>query len=313
MLAGRTDYAAAGSGVIITLARTTEAAISTVRSNNPTGEAGLPKTMFGYDVVERIGEGAASVIYVVSDPKSNQLYALKRVVRETDKHVRFIEQVENEYQVSKSFRHPGLRKSIDLKLNRRLFGPVTEAALIMELVHGQPIDQVHPGDLHAVVDTFMQTGTALAALHHLRLVHCDLKPSNILRDSAGRVKVIDFGQTCPVGTEKQRVQGTPDFIAPEQVRLKPVTVRTDVYNFGATLYWALTGRRVPTLYTVEKSQRHVLKSQGYSSPMELNSAVPDGLSKLVMDCLRIAPAERPDSMAEILMFLERYTNPGAAR
>jgi serine/threonine-protein kinase len=282
------------------------AVIPVAQHNNPTGGTELPKELFGYEVVQRIGEGAASTIYAVTDRKTHQLFALKHVVRKTEKDIRYIEQVENEYNVSKQFRHPGLRRSFDFKTARKgLFGPLAEAALVMEFVHGFPINEAPPGDIPSVVDCFMQTATALQSMHTLKLVHCDLKPNNIMREAgSGRVKVIDFGQACPVGTEKPRVQGTPDFIAPEQVRLKPVSVRTDVYNFGATLYWALTGQRVPTLYTIEKVDRHILKEQQYPAPMALNPQVSERLSRLVMECIRYRPAERPADMQEVLDVLE---------
>ena len=53
--------------------------------------------------------------------------------------------------------------------------------------------------------------------------------------------MIDYGQSCRIGTIKERIQGTPDYIAPEQVARRPVSVATDVFNLGASLYWALTG------------------------------------------------------------------------
>jgi len=280
--------------------------IPLTHANNSKGETELPKELFGYEVVDRIGEGAASTIYAVTEPRTHQLYALKHVVRRTEKDIRYIEQVETEYNVSKLFRHPALRKSYDLKIGRKiLFGPVTEAALIMELVHGVPLSEQLPPDLRDVLDAFVQTAEALDSMHQLKFVHCDLKPSNIIRNPDGRVKVIDFGQACPIGTEKPRVQGTPDFIAPEQVRLKPVTVRTDVYNFGATLYWAITGQRIPTLYTIAKVDRHILKEQRYPAPREINPSVPEALSKAVMECVRYRPHERPAEMMDVIHVLER--------
>jgi serine/threonine-protein kinase len=281
--------------------------LALMQSNNPAGGAKLPKTLFGYEVVDRIGEGAASTIYAVTEPKTHQLFALKHVVRKAEKDIRYVDQVENEFNVSKLFRHPGLRRSVELKVSRRaVFGAVTEAALVMEYVHGLPINEHRPEGVPAIIDTFVQTGRALEALHHLRLVHCDLKPNNIIRDNEGRVKVIDFGQTCPFGTEKPRLQGTPDYMAPEQVKLKPVSPRTDVYNFGATMYWTLTGERAPTLYTIPKGQKEILKEQKFPTPVELRRDVPEEISKLVMDCLRYRPHERPTHMEDVLRVLEGY-------
>src|SRR6202011_4672763 len=101
----------------------------------------LPKSLFGYDVVSRLGEGAGSILYVVCDPQSGQLYALKHVVRKTEKDIRFIEQLQTEFEMSRSFRHPVLRKSIDLKINKKLLGGITDAGLVLELVDGTPLDQ----------------------------------------------------------------------------------------------------------------------------------------------------------------------------
>jgi serine/threonine protein kinase len=270
------------------------------------GGAPLPKTLFGYAVVARIGEGALSTIYAVNDPRTQQLYALKHVIPSDEKHLRFIDQLKNEFEVSRLFRHPGLRKSIDLKLRKRLFGGISEAALVMELVDGVTLERSRPAEIPGLIDVFQRAGVALAALHHLRHLHCDIKPSNILRLADGNVKLIDFGQACPSGTIKKRVQGTPDYIAPEQVRCKTLNYYTDVYGFGATLYWALTSQKAPTLYTVKRSQRDILKEQNYPRPHELNPSVPEGLSELVMDCVRVNPGYRPESIGEVLKRLEPY-------
>jgi eukaryotic-like serine/threonine-protein kinase len=260
-------------------------------------------------VVARIGEGALSTIYAVNDPRTQQLYALKHVIPSDEKHLRFIDQLKNEFEVSRLFRHPGLRKSIDLKFRKRLFGGILEAALVMELVDGVTLERSRPADIAGLIDVFQKAGVALAALHHLRHLHCDLKPSNIMRLPDGKVKLIDFGQACPSGATKKRVQGTPDYIAPEQVRCKTLNYYTDVYGFGATLYWALTSHKVPTLYTVKRSERNILKEQNFPRPHELNPSVPEGLSELVMDCVRVNPGYRPESIGEVLKRLEPYGPP----
>jgi len=135
--------------------------------------------------------------------------------------------------------------------------------------------------------------------------HCDIKPNNILRNEKGRVKIIDFGQSCKIGTIKERIQGTPDYIAPEQVARRPVTVQTDVFNLGATLYWSLTGRHIPTLYTVnKKGENSFLLDTRINSPSDLNNKVPAALSNLVMECVATRPQKRPDDMDQVQMRLE---------
>src|SRR6476660_7992736 len=121
---------------------------ATVASDPSTG---LPRTIFDYDVIDFIGEGAASMIYAVSDPKTRQLYALKHVVRKTDKDARFIEQLENEFNVGKTVVHENLRRIFDMKQNRSLLLKVNEAVLLMELFDGVPLEQSLPRQLSALV------------------------------------------------------------------------------------------------------------------------------------------------------------------
>src|SRR5436305_8244358 len=87
---------------------------------DPALDPGLPRKLFDFDVIDLIGQGAGSLIYVVSDPRNNQLFALKHVVRKTDKDDRFIEQLENEFEVGSKVSHAGLRRSIECKANRAL-------------------------------------------------------------------------------------------------------------------------------------------------------------------------------------------------
>ena len=263
-----------------------------------------PQTLFGYDVVAEIGEGAGSLIYSVTDRTTGQPLALKHVVRATDKQYRFVEQLQAEYEVASKVRHAGLRRCFAMKLGRSLLFKVTEAALVMELVDGRPLEWELPPTTIGIIDVFIQTAKALDALHAMGYVHCDLKPSNILVCPSGEVKVIDLGQACKAGTTKKRIQGTPDYIAPEQVKCLPVSVKTDVFNFGATLYWSLCGRKLPTLFTLRKGDNSFLVDDVMATPHAVNPLVPETLSNLVMECVRTNPAKRPDSMAELAKRLE---------
>jgi serine/threonine-protein kinase len=272
--------------------------------NSVSSSSAMPKSLFGYDVLDFIGEGAGSMIYAVSRPESGQIYALKHVTRKNDKDVRFIEQVENEFEVSKKFAHPGLRRSVDVKVLHSLLRKPTEAALVMELFDGIPLEAADMRDVGKTVDIFIQVAEALDSMHSLGYVHCDLKPNNILVDNVGTAKVIDFGQACKVGTAKKRIQGTPDFIAPEQVKCDPVSIRTDVFNFGATLYWALCGRSLPTLFTIKKSENSFLFDDIMATPASLNPRVPESLSNLVMECVKTNPLKRPADLKEVGRRLE---------
>ena len=263
-----------------------------------------PTTLFGYKIEQKLGEGAASTIWLAKDPKTGKQFVLKHVARKVAKDIRFIEQLQDEFEVSKKFNHPTLRKSVELKYSRSIFFKITAAALIQDYFEGTPLQLQKMGSLSQVLDTFIQVGKGLDSLHYLGFVHCDLKPSNILTNDKGDVKIIDFGQTAKIATVKERIQGTPDFIAPEQVEKRPVTVRTDVFNFGATLYWAVTNHKIPTLYNVKKHKRDALRDEHIKPPTTYNPQIPEALSDLIMECVRLDPTQRPRSMGEVVKGLE---------
>ncbi len=278
----------------------------------------MPKSIFNYEVLDYIGRGAGSYLYAVSDPKTHQIYALKHVPVTSEKDERYIEQLEAEFEVGKSITDAGLRRSVELKVHRNLLRKVQEAVLVLELFDGNPLDAAPPTRMNEIAGCFAQVGKALMALHQAGYVHCDLKPNNIMLGSDGQVKVIDLGQACKINAVKKRIQGTPDYIAPEQVKCDPVTAKTDVYNLGATLYWVLTGRNLPTLYTLKRSDNSFLVDIRIDSPRDLNPRVPENLSNLVMDCVRVNPAKRPEMpdvvrRLEIIQFtLERSAKTGGA-
>jgi serine/threonine-protein kinase len=265
----------------------------------------MGQKLLHYDVLERLGEGARSIIYLVQDPETRQVYALKHVVRAEQKDIRFIEQMETEFEISRQFTHPALRRSFDLKIIKTLLLKVNEAFMVMEYVDGKPLDVRTPTDLMDICNTFIQAAEGLRAMHQMGYAHCDIKPNNIMHNDQGKVKVIDFGQSCKIGTVKERIQGTPDFIAPEQVARRPISLQTDVFNLGATMYWVLTGKHIPTLYTVSKKGEHsFLLDTRIDTPQDINPKVPTPLSNLVIECVATRPSKRPADMDAVIQRLE---------
>jgi serine/threonine-protein kinase len=265
----------------------------------------MAQKLLHYDVLERLGEGARSTIYLVQDPGTQKIFALKHVQRLEQKDLRFIEQMEAEFEISKQFTHPNLRRSYELKIVKTLLLKVNEAFMIMEFVDGKPLDVSPPTDLMDICDTFIQSAEGLKAMHQMGYAHCDIKPNNIMHNDKGQVKVIDFGQSCKIGTVKERIQGTPDFIAPEQVNRRPISVQTDVFNLGATMYWVLTGKHIPTLYKTSKAgENSFLLDTRIDTPAELNPKVPLPLSNLVMECVATKQQRRPADMDAVIQRLE---------
>lgn len=258
-----------------------------------------------YLVNRRLGSGANSVIYEVADPATGGVFALKRVVRRHFDDERFIQQVQTEFDTGRLVDHPAIRKVFDLVRIRSMFR-LKEVHLLMEMFYGQSLEANRPSDPLGIVRVFLQVAAGLGAMHEQGYVHADIKPNNILVGPDGRVKIIDLGQSCPLGAVKDRIQGTPDYIAPEQVYRRPIDRRTDVFNVGASMYWVLTGQHVPTVIPKTQPGREIalVNPAVLQSPEQVNPAVPPALSRLVMDCVNTQPADRPADMKTLCSRLE---------
>ena len=257
----------------------------------------------GFTIIKRIGTGARSTIYLATNEADGTSVALKRIVFERPEDSRVFEQTQTEYKVARRIDHPYVRKCYELKKIRSMF-KVKEMLLSMELFDGKTLEDSPTLSLVDVLLVFRMVAGGLNAIHREGFVHCDIKPNNILLSKSGSIKIIDFGQSCKIGTTKPRIQGTPDYIAPEQVRRKPLGPKTDVFNLGATMYWALTGKNVPTLIPRKKDSLSLVIPRSCPSPHELRKKVPPRTSKLVMDCVKDNPAERPRNMMTVISKLD---------
>lgn len=251
----------------------------------------------GYQVMQYLGRGAGSTIWQIRDRQQDEVYALKRVVRQSSEDVRAMRQALNESRIAAKLDHPVMRR-IYRAIRVRRWLQVREIHLVMEYCEGQTLQDNCPHSIMEVTRIFSTVAEGLAHMNAKGFVHADTKPNNIIIAPDGTVKVIDLGGSCRLGTIKPRIQGTPDFIAPEQVYRRHLDARTDVFNLGATLYWTLTGRAIPTV--LPKKGAVTFKAETALVPAEkLRPDIPPSLNKLIADCIEIHPSRRPASVAEV--------------
>jgi len=259
-----------------------------------------------YEILERIGRGAGAVISLAQHRQTRQLVTIKHVSRRVPEDHRFIAQAENEYRVGRHLDHPHLRKCYELIRIRRWL-TTRELFLVMEYVDGERLEESCPSRLDQIIPIFIKIAEGLHAMHLAGYAHTDVKPNNVLLTRDGGLKIIDFGQSCPLGYRKTRLQGTPDFMAPEQVLRRRLDHRTDVFNLGATMYWVVTGRWYRTMMpAVPAATRKIqIESRRAAEPPHvLNPLVPLALSRLIMECCQESPELRPQDMRKVILRLE---------
>jgi serine/threonine-protein kinase len=246
-----------------------------------------------YRVVNELGEGAGSKIFLISDKTSGgRRYALKIIRKQEPEDEVYIQQARTEYEASQKLNHPAIAKIYDFRQRKSWF-KVTGCELLMEYVDGKSLDEVEAPQLGQLVLIFAQVASALSHMHRRGVFHGDLKPHNIMLSKNGQVKLIDFGTAWIRGQDKNRVQGTPQYMAPEQAVEKVVNDKTDVYNLGATMYRMFTGQFVQRDIPKVGTERKV------TLPTKYNPRIPAELSTLMVSCLQSDPEKRPAGMFEV--------------
>jgi serine/threonine protein kinase len=142
-----------------------------------------------------------------------------------------------------------------------------------------------------------------------------MKPNNLIYERGTRVKIIDYGLAWIKGEPKDRVQGTPEYMAPETVEHKLINERTDIYNFGATMY-RLTTLQLPPCWVTDGT---TLPMSSKQFKMELkpvrsiNPIVPEPLAELIHNCLRPNANKRPERMSQVQGILDQLADEAAAK
>ena len=257
----------------------------------------LPERIGGrYQVLEELGRGGMAVVYRVIDAQSGRALALKQLVLAgSDRRCR--EQAaafEREYHTLVQLSHPRIIEVHD-------FGS-DEAGryYTMELLDGGDLRERSPLPWREACALGYDVCSSLALLHSRQLVHRDVSPRNVRSTHDGRAKLIDFGALVPMGASGQ-VVGTPPFVPPEVLHRSTLDARTDLFSFGATLYYALTARLA---YPARDfAGLHDVWLQRPITPSAIVPGIPEALDALVLSLLSLDPAMRPRNAFEVMQRL----------
>jgi eukaryotic-like serine/threonine-protein kinase len=265
-----------------------------------------PTKIGKFQILGKLGKGAHSTILHIRRHEDNKPYALKIVPIDKPADRKFYEQAQLEYRVGQMIEHPNLIKVHALETQRDWFFRLRKAHLLIEYVNGKTIDQVPGLTLPRMVQLFAKVASGLMHMHRRGVFHADLKPINILLSNAGEVKIIDYGLAWIKGEAKGRVQGTPEYMAPEQSLRSTANEQTDIFNLGATMYRIVTWKLPPS--TLPKPGSPKVTAGIFENLLrpvkELNPQAPPLLCDLIHRCLAYHRANRPERVKDVLDVLE---------
>lgn len=268
-----------------------------------------------FQILQTLGAGAHSSILKVRREEDGREYALKVVPIDGEEDKKYLDQVRHEFRVGKMLDHPGVARVHCLETESDWRFRVKKAKLLVEFVPGVTLDKAPLLKMTKLLRVFERMAAGVAHLHAKGVYHADLKPNNVMLGRGATVKIIDFGLARVQGDPpKDRVQGTPEYIAPETAEHKLVNERTDIYNFGATMYRLATYQLPPQIISAEGGvilDKKTFKAK-YVPVGELNRTAPPELCDLIKRCLSYNALKRPERAGEVHAILERLADESEA-
>ena len=267
-----------------------------------------------FKILETLGSGAHSSILLVRREADSREYALKLVTIEDKDDLKYLEQARHEFRVGQMLNHPNLVKVYAFETEGGWFSSPKKAKLLLEYVPGQTMDTVKLLRMAKLLRVFERIADALMHMHKQGVFHADLKPNNLIYNGGTRVKVIDYGLAWIKGETKNRVQGTPEYIAPETAEHKIINERTDIYNFGVTMYRLTTLQLPPRWVNPGGLPMNAKVFLEQLKPVrDINPLVPEPLADLIHHCLQPTAVKRPERMSQIQGTLDQLADEAAAK
>ncbi|HKR27532.1 MAG TPA: protein kinase [Acidobacteriaceae bacterium] len=275
-----------------------------------------PGTAFAnrYEIVALLGEGGMGAVYKARDLELDREVALKVIRPELSRNPEILQRFKQELILARQVTDRNIIRIFDL-------GEAGGTKFItMEYIDGQSLHQIlrERGKLEVAeaVEIMEQVAAGLSAAHREGIIHRDLKPGNIMRDSHGRVVVMDFGLARAVEgdgmTRTGAMLGTMEYMSPEQAQGKELKPSSDIFTLGLILYELLSGG---TPFHAESAIASlVMRMQQRAVPLvDIDKNIPGSLSNIVAKCLEKDPANRYQSAAELDADLRAWQGRGEGK
>ncbi len=258
-----------------------------------------------YAIQDLLGRGGMGAVYLGEHLELRRKVAIKVLMPgKNDDQKLAIERFQREARAVAALDHPNIVRLFDV--SRKGETPY----LVMEYVQGETLqailDRDGPFPYMIATDYIAQAAAGLQHAHEKGIIHRDIKPGNLIRESSGVIRILDMGLARSSSSADQlteqldsgAVVGTADFIAPEQGLSQAVDIRADIYSLGASFFALVIGKPPFAGNTTQKLLQHQLKNP--PSLDSLNATCPRELSVIVAKMLAKKPEERYQSPAEVI-------------
>ena len=264
------------------------------------GELSPGQTLDQYELLDIIARSGMATIFRARDVANGQVVVLKVPHLQYESDIVFHERFVREEKIGQRLDHPAVIKVFEPQHKSRMY-------MVMEYVEGEQLSdrmrRERPLPIAAALDLSLQIADALVYLHAHNVVHRDLKPENIMILPDGKVKLMDFGIAMDTTLRKvtwaglSATMGTPDYMAPEQVKGLRGDGRTDIYSLGVILYEMLTGE-VPFPSDNVYAAMRAKAREDPTPPRRLRYEISLELEEIVLRALERDPKNRFESALE---------------
>lgn len=263
-----------------------------------------PETIDRFQIKDVLGKGAQGVVYLARDPSLDRDVAIKAV--SINQHLKNTDQIGNllhEAKTVSKMQHENIISIYDVgdqALNPYLVLEYVEGDTLQSRIRQQPPIKE---SLHIIRDVLR----GVAAAHDKGIIHCDLKPANIMITKQGQAKVADFGLAMLNDAQQENSEylaGTPQYMAPEYIETRKHQTVSDVFSLGLVFYEMLTGQRAVSGDDVYQLLNQIANKE-ISPPSTLNPEIDESLDAIIIKALKKDTQERYQTAGEMLKALEQ--------